>query len=133
MATGSWTDTAAPRAMSRFRRSAAMRLTQLRGEPKSTLPGPAHARDGTAVLAPSPRPVRPAEWSAGLVVPVRIRSLQIRAVSSAAAGWPWLAIPGGWVCVMPAMFASRCLPAVPRGPAGVPGAAAARQNGETAD
>jgi hypothetical protein len=27
--------------------AAAMRLTQLHGEPKSTLAGPAHARDGT--------------------------------------------------------------------------------------
>jgi hypothetical protein len=29
--------------------AAAMRLTQLHGEPKSTLVGPAHARDGTEV------------------------------------------------------------------------------------
>ena len=29
--------------------AAAMRLTQLRGEPKSTLVGPARARDGTEV------------------------------------------------------------------------------------
>jgi hypothetical protein len=69
----------------------------------------------------------------GLVASIRIRSLQIRTASSAAAGWPWLATPGGWFCVIPAMFASRCLPAVPRGPANVPGATAARQNGETAE
>jgi hypothetical protein len=29
--------------------AAAMRLTQVHGEPKSTLVGPAHARDGTGV------------------------------------------------------------------------------------
>jgi hypothetical protein len=41
--------------------------------------------------------------------------------------------PRGWFWVIPAMFASRCLRAVPRGPAGVPGATAARHNGETAE
>ena len=48
------------------------------------------------------------------------------------AGWLWLATPGGWSCVIPAMSASRCLPAVPRGPADLPGATAARRRGRMA-
>ena len=44
--------------------AAAMRLTQLHGEPKSTLAGPAHARDGTEVpVLPWRRRGAAAAWS----------------------------------------------------------------------